>query len=153
MVQINFSNRVLYTITAVFILIIIGGIVYAYGGSAPSVMGHSSNEIMISINGQGKTLQEAIDGGSFGGDGGGGLIFMDAGEIPHGKVIPLPEGISDRSKCKHIVSIRALSAGYGAYGWKNLYCYVDQGSGVVQVYSTRGGTSYGHANYLIICTN
>ncbi|MFH1500419.1 MAG: hypothetical protein ABIE22_00545 [archaeon] len=44
-VNINFSNKFLYSLIAVIIVLGIGGVVWAYGGSNPSVMGHSSGEI------------------------------------------------------------------------------------------------------------
>ena len=48
MVTINLSNKVAYTLIAIMVIVVAGGIVYAYnpGGTAdPSVMGHSINEI------------------------------------------------------------------------------------------------------------
>ncbi len=51
MIQINISNKVAYTFIAITILIALGGIVYAYGGSQPEIMGHSAGEIVLQ-NGQ-----------------------------------------------------------------------------------------------------
>jgi hypothetical protein len=46
-IQINFSNKWLYTFIVIGILAIIGIGVYAYGGSEPSVMGHSLGELEV----------------------------------------------------------------------------------------------------------
>ena len=48
MIQINISNRAVYTLIALALLLVIGGVVYAYttdGSGSPSVMGHSADEI------------------------------------------------------------------------------------------------------------
>ena len=51
--QINFSNKLFYTLVAIGIFIAIGIGVYAYGGSQPSVFGHSAGELNLSegVNG------------------------------------------------------------------------------------------------------
>lgn len=49
----NISNRVLYTLIAIGILAIVGIGVYAFGGTQPSVVGHSAGELDLSggVNG------------------------------------------------------------------------------------------------------
>ena len=51
--QINFSNKLFYTLVAIGIFIAIGIGVYAYGGSQPNVVGHSAGELDLSegVNG------------------------------------------------------------------------------------------------------
>ena len=45
--QINFSNKLFYTLVSIGIFIAIGIGVYAYGGSQPSVFGHSAGELEL----------------------------------------------------------------------------------------------------------
>ena len=51
--QINFSNKLFYTLVTIGIFIAIGIGVYAYGGSQPNVVGHSAGELDLSegVNG------------------------------------------------------------------------------------------------------
>ena len=67
---INISNKVLYTIIALFVFGVLGLFVYAYNSDMlagnPSVMGHSAGEINVNISGEVMSLQEAIDQGKFG---------------------------------------------------------------------------------------
>lgn len=46
-IKLNVSNKLLYSVLAIFIIIAIAGITYAYGGGYgdPSIMGHTANEI------------------------------------------------------------------------------------------------------------
>jgi len=44
-IKINLSNKLFYSLIAVFAVLILGIGVYAYGTSNPSVMGHSMNEV------------------------------------------------------------------------------------------------------------
>ena len=46
-VNIRFSNKLTYLLLSVLSLLIISGVVYAYGSSSPSVMGHSLGELGI----------------------------------------------------------------------------------------------------------
>ena len=67
---INFSNRTLYTLIAVFSLLIISAAVYAHNsGGPPSVFGHSAEELEVTINGNAYNIQQAIDNNLFGGFG------------------------------------------------------------------------------------
>lgn len=59
-------------ISVIFIVAMLG-VTYAYGGFSPSQMGHSSGEVMVSVGGVAKTLQQAINDGDFAGDSGGGV--------------------------------------------------------------------------------
>ena len=62
-IKINFSNRVLYTLIAITILIVAGIGVYAYGTGSPTTSGHTGNEIAVD-----STLCSAITGHSCGYD-------------------------------------------------------------------------------------
>jgi len=80
-IDIKLDNKIYYLLVLVLVVIILNGVVYAFnsgfsGGDA-SVMGHSSDEVMINIGGTPKTLQAAIDGGDFGGGGGGTIDYSD----------------------------------------------------------------------------
>lgn len=44
-VTIKVSNKAVYSLVALGILLLIGGFVFAYGGTNPTVMGHSASEI------------------------------------------------------------------------------------------------------------
>ncbi|MFA5061087.1 MAG: hypothetical protein WC494_02125 [Candidatus Pacearchaeota archaeon] len=44
-INITFSNKTFYLLIGVLVLLVSFGLVYAYGGSQPSVMGHSFGEI------------------------------------------------------------------------------------------------------------
>jgi hypothetical protein len=67
--EINMTNRWLYSLIVVGILLALGVGVYAYQSNMrtgnPSVMGHSAGEIHVEVGGEIKTLQEAIDEGGF----------------------------------------------------------------------------------------
>ena len=61
MVTINISNRGVYTLIAILILITVGGIVFAYttdGSGIPNIMGHSADEIQ---GGTGEIEQTVIE--------------------------------------------------------------------------------------------
>ncbi len=63
--EVNLTNRWLYTVLLAIVLLVVGGIVYAYNsGAAPSVMGHSGEEIEVTVDGATKTLNEALLGNS-----------------------------------------------------------------------------------------
>jgi hypothetical protein len=51
-ITINLSNKVAYTLIAIFILAVIGGVVFAYNSNPadPAVFGHSADEIEGSIS-------------------------------------------------------------------------------------------------------
>ncbi len=67
-IEINITNKAFYTIVTLGILLLIGGIVFAYHSRAsPSIMGHSAEEIEVNVGGQLMSLQEAIDDGVIGG--------------------------------------------------------------------------------------
>ena len=52
-IQINFTNRAIYTFVAFIFILIIGVGVYAFGTSTPSTFGHSGSELDLSsgVNG------------------------------------------------------------------------------------------------------
>ena len=64
MVNIKVSNKAVYTFIAIIILIGIIGLAYAFN---PSGAGHNAGEILVTIDGNSVTLQEAINDGSIGG--------------------------------------------------------------------------------------
>jgi hypothetical protein len=51
-ITINLSNKVAYTLIAIFVLAVIGGVVFAYNSNPadPAVFGHSADEIEGSIS-------------------------------------------------------------------------------------------------------
>jgi hypothetical protein len=59
----NISNKLAYTFIAIFSFVLIGVGVYAYGGSAPSTMGHSMGEIAFPACSTGQYLK--WDGGAW----------------------------------------------------------------------------------------
>jgi len=61
--KIKFEKRDLLWIAASVVLLS-GIFAFAYGTSNPSYFGHSAGEVMVSVGGQEKTLQQAIDDGS-----------------------------------------------------------------------------------------
>ncbi len=61
-IEINLTNKWFYTILALSLLLVIGGLAYAYNsGAAPSVMGHSGEEIEVKVKGETKLLNKALD--------------------------------------------------------------------------------------------
>ena len=68
--EINMTNKWLYSLIAVGIVLALGVGVYAYQSNMragnPSIMGHSAGEIHVEVRGQIKTLQEVIDLGNLG---------------------------------------------------------------------------------------
>ena len=58
------TNKWLYSLIAVGILLALGVGVYAYTSSIPNP-GHGGDSVLISINGQEKTIQQAVDDGDF----------------------------------------------------------------------------------------
>ncbi len=64
MVKINLTNKWLYTLIAIGVILILEIGIYAYNSGQPPVLfGHSGGEVDITINSQTKTLQQAIDNG------------------------------------------------------------------------------------------
>jgi hypothetical protein len=51
-ITINLSNKVAYTLIAIFVLAVIGGVVFAYNSNPadPAVFGHSADEIESSLS-------------------------------------------------------------------------------------------------------
>ena len=47
MIRVNISNRVFYTVLVIVAVLTVSIAVYAFGGSNPSVMGHSAGEIQV----------------------------------------------------------------------------------------------------------
>ena len=62
-ININISNRGVYTFIAVMLILVVAGI--AYAATDKSGAWHSSNTIEVSVDGNTKSLQEAIDAGDF----------------------------------------------------------------------------------------
>ena len=65
-IQINFSNKLVYFILTLIIILGLGIGVYAFGTSNPSVFGHSAGEVQVNVGGVSKGLQSAIDSGDIG---------------------------------------------------------------------------------------
>jgi uncharacterized protein (UPF0333 family) len=77
--QINISNKAIYSMLILVIIIVLGIGVYAFGTKNPSVFGHSSGEVQVNVEGSAKSLQDAIDSGDFGTETTGTLISITAG--------------------------------------------------------------------------
>jgi len=61
-IEINLTNKWLYTLLAFSLLLVIGGVAYAYNsGVAPSMMGHSGEEIEVKVKGETKLLNKALE--------------------------------------------------------------------------------------------
>ena len=75
-IELNFEKKHFWILT--LMIIIVSGIifVYAYGGSNPEFIGHSSGEIQVEIDGVNMTLQDAVEGDYTG------TIMVGALEIP-----------------------------------------------------------------------
>jgi len=59
--EINFTNKWFYTFIALGVVLVLAIGVFAYNsGKAPNVMGHSGEEIMVSVNGQEVSLNDAL---------------------------------------------------------------------------------------------
>ena len=68
-ITIKFSNRALYTLIVMVLVILFGIGIYALAPSIDTSKGyHESEQISVSVLGTEKTLQEAIDDKSLGGD-------------------------------------------------------------------------------------
>jgi hypothetical protein len=67
--EINMTNKWLYSLIVIGVLLAFGVGVWAYEylQSIPNP-GHKGDSVLISINGQEKTIQQAIDDGDFGGN-------------------------------------------------------------------------------------
>jgi len=76
--QINLSNKTFYTFLSVIAIILLGVGVYASVDKTGAW--HSSDDIEVSIDGAYKSLQEAIDAGDFGGEGGGESLWGLSGD-------------------------------------------------------------------------
>ena len=64
-IQINLSNKVAYTLIAILLILVIGGVVIAYTQSLPDP-GHGGDKVLVDIPGIGeKDLQTAITDGDF----------------------------------------------------------------------------------------
>lgn len=69
-VKIILSNKLFYSLIITLVFVALGAGVYAYTSAVPNP-GHGADGVWVTSNGTEKTLQEAIDGGDFGGSGGG----------------------------------------------------------------------------------
>jgi len=62
MIQINITNKAVFTLMLILTLLTTGIVVLAYNsGGPPSTFGHSSEELEVTIEGAAYTIQEAID--------------------------------------------------------------------------------------------
>ncbi len=62
MIQINITNKAVFTLILILILLTMGIVVIAYNSGGPaSTFGHSSDELEVTIDGAAYTIQEAID--------------------------------------------------------------------------------------------
>jgi len=60
-ININFGSKTFYTLIAILSITILSVFVYAYKtGASPSIMGHSAEELEVTIGGNTYTLQQAI---------------------------------------------------------------------------------------------
>jgi len=81
-IQINYSNKTFYTLVVIGVFVLIGVGVYASVDKTTSW--HSSTQVELD---SGESLQEAIDGGSFGGSGtapSGAVMAFNLEECPSG---------------------------------------------------------------------
>jgi hypothetical protein len=70
-INISLSNKAIYLLVGVFILIIAVGLVYAFGGNQPNIMGHTLSEIQMPSCNNGEALIKTVDGWGCGAVGGG----------------------------------------------------------------------------------
>ena len=76
---IKMSNRVLYTLLAMVLVILLGIGIYALAPSIDTSQGyHESDQISVSVSGTEKTLQEAIDDKSLGGIPSGAIMMFSS---------------------------------------------------------------------------
>lgn len=100
--QVTLSNKWVYSLFF-FILLFIGAGVYAY--TAVPDPGHGADSVVVTVNGEELTLQQAIDQGKFGASSGGGVIWTplnaDLGEMGYNAGITpymLPSNIPSQAK-------------------------------------------------------
>jgi len=63
--EINLTNKWLYSLIIIGVLFILSAGVWAYNSKqSPSVMGHSGEEIEVTIDGQTKSLNDFFNGGT-----------------------------------------------------------------------------------------
>ncbi len=61
-IKIEISNQAVYLFIGMVVVLVLFSVVSAYqSGLGPSVMGHSADEIMVTVGGVEKSLQEALD--------------------------------------------------------------------------------------------
>jgi len=61
-IEVNLTNKWLYSLIFLGTLLVLGVVVYAYGsGGPPSTFGHSGEEMDVTIDGVTKTLNQALD--------------------------------------------------------------------------------------------
>jgi len=153
-ITINLSNKTLAILVGVLTFLAIGLVVYAYN-NIPNP-GHGADQIVVNIDGQEMTLQEAIDSGKFG-------FVVQTGSVQHGQQIPLPPGFT-QDQCKWMVSPRRIyetgDRGYENDNWNYapVICYADATTRVVTCKmewcygrSACGWVTTGSANYIVIC--
>ena len=65
-IQINLSNKTFYLLVGSLVALCVAVVVIAYNSGNPQVHGHGANEIIVTINGQQMTLQDAMEQGVLG---------------------------------------------------------------------------------------
>ena len=118
MVVVDVRRRDLLFLSVVVILIAVGIVIAYDSGASPDVMGHSSEEMMVDIDGDDvldKTLQEAVDDGDIGG----GMVCETLRAYNPGEgigytgyeVIPVPSYCMSGKPCYILLSLRDNSGG------------------------------------------
>jgi len=82
-ITINIKKKQLFIISLIVVFLVGVSFVFAYDWSSgnPSIMGHTSNEVDVRIDGNTKSLQQAIDDGDIGG----GTISFTQCQVIRGK--------------------------------------------------------------------
>ncbi len=127
--EINITDRGVYALLAVVVLLGLTAGVYAYqSGSSPEVMGHSGEEIEVTVDGEKKLLTDALselENAS---------SDFKSGRVSHGDTIEPIDGYS-RSNCSLIVSIEDDHRGSHYSGsWSDTGTWYDNHYGGSQAY-------------------
>lgn len=97
MVTINISNKAVYLIIGILVVVLLAGLGIAIWDS-PSVS-HDSDEVKVTLDGTDYNLQEAIDGGLIGGVGSCELLEQTSKEFNSYKVVNIPEYCKSGNVC------------------------------------------------------
>ena len=122
-IEINLTNKWLYTIIAFLLLIILGFGAYAYVNDPPNP-GHGADTIWIEVNGQEMTLQDAIDQDVFQGN-----FQLPVGHefggmysLGIGGVCQHPNHLTGDCSCPAGFTVQS-STGVSNWDWPGYYCY------------------------------